>query len=114
MQIIAYHPPVEARAWLRANQVPSALATNRFPTTESALAFVEMLYAAGATEVLVDSPGVDADGDAYAHTLLVRLPASTLTRAAVRRLCEQEGPGDVPSGDFTLDEGPDEIRLWWG
>lgn len=111
MQIISQ--PVEARVWLRGNRNPSALATNRFCTTEQALAFVEMLYAAGATEVLVDHPGVDADREPYADTLLVRFPPQGNVRWALERLCEEEGPGDVPPGDFTMDVGQHELRLWW-
>ena len=60
-------PSVEARSWLRINPNPSALATNRFGTTERALAFVDGLYARGATEVLVDDPGVDSTGEPYAR-----------------------------------------------
>jgi hypothetical protein len=40
---ITTHPPVEAREWLSNNPNESALATNRFYTTERALAFVEAL-----------------------------------------------------------------------
>ena len=113
MQIITHHPPVEARSWLRDNPSSSAFATNRFHTTQRALAFVEMLYAAGATEVLVDNTGVDADGEPYADTLLVRFPARGGTRAVLERLCAREGPRDVPPGDFTMDVDSDDIRLWW-
>ena len=113
MQIITFHPAVEARGWLRGNLNPHAFATNRFQETENALAFVEMLYAAGATEVLVDDPHVDADGQPYADTLLVRFAPDGDTRWKLERLCERAGPGDLPPGDFTMRCGEHEIRLWW-
>lgn len=51
---------LEARAWLRANQNLSALATNRFYPTERAMAYVNALYDAGAVEVHVDNICLDA------------------------------------------------------
>jgi hypothetical protein len=103
---------VEARTWLADNPNPSALAANRFWNTARARAFVESLYAAGATEVLIDNPGVDADGDPYADTLLVRCPAMSAARCKLERLCEHEGPSEVP-GDFRMDVFENELRLWW-
>jgi hypothetical protein len=105
--------PVEAREWLTGNPNDSAFATNRFQTTERALAFVEALYAKGATEVLVDDPGVDASGEPYADTLLVRFPLTGIARWRVQEFCEEEGPGDVPPGDFVMHVGQYEIMLWW-
>jgi hypothetical protein len=111
MQIIS-RPAVEARAWLRGNPNPNAFAGNRFDSTECALAFVDALYAEGATLVLVDEPEVNSDGTPYADTLLVRFGApSSCWR--LQRFCEQEGPGDVPEGDFTIHVFESEIRLWW-
>ena len=110
---ITTHPPVEAREWLTGNPNDSAFATNRFQTTERALAFVETLYAKGATEVLVDHPGVDASGEPYADTLLVRFPLTDVTRWRVQEFCEEEGPGHVPPGDFVMHVGQYEIMLWW-
>jgi hypothetical protein len=105
-----HHRSVEARAWLRDNPGVSVFATNRFGETERARAFVDALYAAGATEVLVDNPGVDSDGDPYADTLLVRFDGNC---RAVLRFCEERGPGSVPEGDFTMHVKGSEIRLWW-
>jgi hypothetical protein len=104
------HPPIEARAWLRDNPGVSVFATNRFGRTERARAFVDALYAAGAIEVLVDTPGVDSDGDPYADTLLVRFDGN---RREIERFCEERGPGSVPEGDFTMHVRDNEIRLWW-
>jgi hypothetical protein len=111
--LITTHPPVEAREWLTGNPNESALATNRFHTTERALAFVEALYAEGATEVLVDDPGVDGSGEPYADTLLVRFRLTGETRWRLEVFCAREGPGDVPPGDFVMDVGQEEIMLWW-
>lgn len=106
-------PALEARAWLRGNPNPSALATNRFQTTENALAFVEKLYATGATRVLIEEPKDDAAGDPYADTLIVCLPCESAARWALEQLCEEQGPADVPPGDFTMHVAGDQIRLWW-
>jgi hypothetical protein len=106
-------PAVDARGWLRGNPNSSAFATNRFQTTENALAFVEKLYEAGAAAVLIDDSCVDADGNRYADTLLVCLPLQGDTRWELERLCEEQGPGDVAPGDFTMHVAGDQIRLWW-
>ena len=106
-------PPVEARSWLRTNRNPSALATNRFGNTERALAFVDALYARGATEVLVDDPGVDSSGEPYADTLVVKCEEWSSAHHRIEQFCEEEGPGDLPAGDFTMDRTSDGLRLWW-
>jgi hypothetical protein len=111
MQILS-HSSVEARTWLRGNPNPYGFAGNRFESTEVALAFVEALYAAGAILVLVDHPDVTAEGLPYADTLLVRF-ADWSAGCDLVEFCEQEGPGDVPEGDFTIHAYEHEIRLWW-
>jgi hypothetical protein len=106
-------PSVEARHWLRSNPSTSAFAANRFGDTDTALAFVLALYARGATYVLVDEPGVDADGLPYADTLLVGFTPDSEARSRIVEFCEEVGPGDVPPGDFTMHERDGEVRLWW-
>ena len=106
-------PPVEARSWLRNNPNSSALATNRFHNTESALAFVDALYACGATEVLVDDPGVDSTGEPYADTLIVKCEEWSSAEHRIEQFCEEQGLGDLPPGDFTIDRTSDSLRLWW-
>jgi hypothetical protein len=113
MQAITENPALEARLWLRSNPNPSALATNRFGATQNALAFVDRLYAAGAAEVLVDDPFVDGDGFPYADTLVVRVSRTADAWWLVEKLCTEEGPGDVPPGDFTMNTPDVDIRLWW-
>jgi hypothetical protein len=46
-------PKYEAQAWLRANQNPSPLASNRFGPKPSAVAFIDSLYRLGAETVYV-------------------------------------------------------------
>jgi hypothetical protein len=106
-------PPVEARSWLRNNPNTSALAANRFGTTERALAFVDALYARGATEVLVDDPGVDSTGQPYADTLIVKCDEFSRARHRIEQFCEEQALGDLPPGDFTVDRTSDALRLWW-
>ena len=77
------------------------------------MAFVDALYAAGATEVLVDNIRPDSEGSPYADTLLVRFSEESDERWRLERLCEDEGPGDVPPGDFTMHVRRNEIELWW-
>lgn len=111
MHTIASHSAVEARSWLRHNPNPRALAANRFGNTTRALAFVVSLYELGAVEVLVDDPGVDSRGAPYADTLIVR--CDDHTRFDLERFCEEEGPRDVPEGDFTIRRRDDDLVLWW-
>ena len=72
-------PQYEALAWLESNPNPYALAGNRFHSTEDAIAFVEMLYEAGAVEVLVtniydEDWRIEAEGGPYADSLIIHLP----------------------------------------
>lgn len=110
---IFLHPAVEARSWLRDHPGESVFAANRFGATKNAAAFVEALYARGAIEVLVEEPDVDAAGEPYADTLLVRFAPDGDARWVLERFCEEEGPGDVPPGDFVMRVGAGEIHLWW-
>ena len=105
-------PAVEARSWLRTNPNRSAFATNRFGETRNAITFVDALYACGYTEVLVDNSGVDSDGDPYAETLVV-VSDDPRRRHHIQQFCEEEGPGQVPPGDFTIDAPNGGFRLWW-
>jgi hypothetical protein len=111
MHTIASHPAVEARSWLRHNPNPSAFAANRFGNTRTALEFVVSLYELGAMEILVDDPGVDSVGAPYADTLIVRCDEES--RFEVERFCEEQGPRDVPPGDFTIRWRDNDLILWW-
>jgi hypothetical protein len=45
--------------------------------------------------------------------LLVLVPATDEARWTLERFCEEEGPGKVPPGEFTMHTLGDHIRLWW-
>jgi hypothetical protein len=101
----------EARRWLRRNRNPTPLAANHFATGELAQRFVDELYAAGATKVLVPGSSIqDEDDDGpYADSLVVCLPAASELRAAVCRRCEREldEPGRIDASDANP------VFLWW-
>lgn len=105
-----------ALAWLRSNGNPSALATNRFGTTSEAVAFVERLHAAGATEVHVadalnEPERLREEGGPYSDTLVVVLPADPGQRAQLFRIFAEE----AVSGGFDppADTGQTVELLWW-
>ena len=104
----------DARNWLRANPSPNAFATNRFSTTQDALAFVERLHAAGATAVTIDNirflPG--NNWLPYADTLIVLAPEGD-ARRALFELIAQAGAPDEDGGEVFTDRGQTSIRLWW-
>ena len=106
----------EAAAWLRANWGESAFAANRFGTTENALAFVNQLYEAGATQVCVDNEMLlpNHEWTPYADTLLVRMPEDHHQRRALFELMEYTGRPDEDGGSEPLiDCGQQQVRLWW-
>jgi len=59
----------------------------RFRSERSAVAFIESLYAAGTSEVIV--PGIyrDKRGNEFADWLVVRLPRSKAVRDRIRKVC---------------------------
>lgn len=108
-------PFAEAREWLQATRNPSALATNRFGVTAAALRFVERLYAAGASCVMVDHivARPHDDGELYADELIVILPDDA-RRRSIFELIEHEGrPDTVDDQGDVMDQGCGSVRLWW-
>jgi hypothetical protein len=108
----------EASTWLGANWSPSAFASNRFGTTQAAIAFVEQLYAAGAEAVAIDNVMMlpDHDWTPYADTLIVKLPEEASRRRDLFDLMEHVGKPDEDGPDFAdllIDSGQDRVRLWW-
>jgi hypothetical protein len=109
----------EAEHWLRANWSRSALATNRFGTTEAASRFVEQLYAAGATEIGVDNIMMlpNDDWTPYADTLIVRLPDDGAQRRELFQFMKEVGRPDEDGPDsieeLLTDHGQSSVRLWW-
>jgi hypothetical protein len=106
----------EAASWLRANWSDSAFATNRFHTTAKAIEFIDVLYAAGATEVCVDNVMMlpNHGWAPYADTLLVRMPEDPAKRSALFDLMEHVGkPDEDGDEEKCIDSGQKEVRLWW-
>lgn len=106
----------EAREWLKHNPNSSALAGNRFGTTEDALAFVETLYAAGAVEVYVtaildEEWRIQQEGGPYADVLIVTLPDDAQKREHLFRIEAEEAADE--GFDPTTDAGQDELLFWW-
>lgn len=106
-----------ALAWLRSNRNESALATNRFGGTSTAIAFVNRLHSAGAIEVYVADPlaepeRIREEGGPYADTLVVALPTDPEQRAELFAIfaAEAASEGFDPSRDI----GQSMELLWWG
>jgi hypothetical protein len=102
----------EALKWLRKNDSDSALASNRFGETRNAIQFVQQLYSAGATRVIIPLPAIQKDDvETYADSLVVTLPSDPTKRDRVWKLCVEElkregvKPGDTSSQD--------QVLLWW-
>ncbi|REK12937.1 MAG: hypothetical protein DWQ37_09935 [Planctomycetota bacterium] len=99
----------EARRWLKGNESESALASNRFGPTDEALRFVNELYRAGATRVVVPSDAISDDGvERYADALVVELPSNPDKRSRVLAICERE----LRRQGLDPDDG-DQVYLWW-
>jgi hypothetical protein len=109
------NPCAEAMSWLRSRSSDSAFATNRFGATAPALKFVERLYAAGASCVMVDNIVLleHDNGEPYSDELVVVFPCDE-RRRAVFDLIEHEGRPDTADGEeCVIDQGRGSIRLWW-
>jgi hypothetical protein len=79
---------VEARDWLHKNGgVSTVRSLGRFKRERDAAKFVQKLYQAGATEVIVPDTYSTKNGDQFADDLLVRLPKDARRRKAVRVVC---------------------------
>jgi hypothetical protein len=107
-----YSQGPEALHWLRENESESALASNRFGETQNAVEFVQQLYKAGATRIIIPLASIQSDEvEAYADAVVVSLPSDSAKRDRVWRLCAEElrrigeHPGDIPDEDLVL--------LWW-
>ena len=67
----------------------AARSLGRFKRVSDALKFVESLYNAGATEVIVPDIYTSKTGDQFADCLLVKLPGIAAKRKAIRKVCAQ-------------------------
>ena len=80
----------EARKWLERDLADKTRRSlGRFKVEADAAKFVEAIYHAGATEVIVPDIYMDRRGNQFADGLLVKLPKSPERRRAVRRACGQ-------------------------
>ena len=81
---------------------------------EDALAFVNLLYEAGAVKVVVDAIMDDKleldQGDPYADALIVRLPADPGKRL---RLVSIAGSESLRRGEPVADVGLETRYFWW-
>jgi len=109
-------PKYEAQAWLRANQNPSPLASNRFGPKQRAVAFIDSLYQLGAETVYVvnveeDSSWILQEGGPYADALWIRLPSDPALRAGLFAVDEREARGE--GFDPDRDHGQQYLYFWW-
>jgi hypothetical protein len=111
-----FGPQYEALAWLASNPNPYALAGNRFYSTEDAITFVEMLYEAGAVEVLVtniydEDWRIKAEGGPYADSLIIHLPQDIEKRKRLFEISNDEAVREGFSPE--RDVGQETLILWW-
>jgi hypothetical protein len=108
----------EAADWLRTNDHPAALASNRFMETAEALVFVEALYTAGAHRVFVPSDTIrderDDSGGDYSDTLIIEIAAAGVSAelAALYR-AEAEAEGFPVDGEALPLINDRFLLLWW-
>ena len=108
----------EALEWLKNNNNPSALATDRFGETIHAIKFVEKLYELGAIKVsvigILDEPErVEEEGGAYASSLIVELPKDAENHNKIMEFYKkemeeqgiEEGEGILEWNESKLNEG---------
>jgi hypothetical protein len=100
----------EAREWLMKNSHHNPIALNYFPSRTASEQFIEGLYAAGATKVLVDNISYDDAEGPHSDTMVVELPADSEGRARVLALCRANCSAE--GSEFT-DTGQARVSLWW-
>lgn len=109
-------PRYEAGSWLAVNENPSALASNRFGSTDSASAYVRRLYDAGAevvyvSNVMADAQTISDEGGPYADVLVVVLPEDPAQRAGLFGIINAELLRE--GFDTVRDRRQSEVLLWW-
>ncbi|MFT3867101.1 MAG: hypothetical protein QM715_01260 [Nibricoccus sp.] len=118
---IQFEDGPEALEWLRLNGHEAALASNRFPSTSEAAAFVEHLYAIGAKRVFVPQDAIIADeeevvelGGPYSDSLVIELSDAGVSEelaAIYREEATLEGY-DLSKEPLPIIEGRF-LYLWW-
>ena len=103
----------EAAGWLRQAGIETGLAGNRFDSAEEGAAFVDALYAAGASRVVIASESIQAEGPKWQHADAIRvvLPDDPAKREALFRMLNHE----VEKEGFDLedDRGQPVFYMWW-
>ena len=107
--LLARKDRVEAGEWLE-NGGNAARSLGRFKRVSDALKFVESLYNAGATEVIVPDIYTSKTGDQFADCLLVKLPGIAAKRKAIRKVCAQLSKRKL--GAFQPDKDIGESHLY--
>ena len=77
----------EARQWLKAAKKPNLRSLAKFRTAGTALRFVETLYAAGASAVIVAPIYAGKRDKLFADWLVIKLPGTPAKRKTLRKLC---------------------------
>ena len=109
----------EALNWLKNNNNPSALASNRFGETINAIKFVEKLYELGAVKVSVtgiwDEPErIEEEGGPYGSTLIVELPQDKNKREKILEVYNEEiEENDLNDGEESEGLSKDILAFWW-
>ena len=80
---------VEAREWFGADGATAGLkhSLGRFSSRRAALEFVDAVYTAGASQVLIPGTQRDRQGNKLAEVILVELPKQPAARRQVRNAC---------------------------
>jgi MORN repeat protein len=107
----------EARRWLQTqNGDQTGRSLGRFkPARDAARSetgrFVNELYSAGATAVIVPDIYRDKAGKQYADSLVVRLPRNAAKRKAIRKVCAQLGKRNLGAVEPGKDIGENHLYL---
>jgi hypothetical protein len=99
----------ETRTWLQGNG-KATRSLGRFKRESDALKFIEVLYKAGATEVIAPDIHSGKSGSQFADCLLVKLPKIAPKRKAVRKVCSQLSKRKL--GVFQPDKDIGETHLY--
>ncbi len=86
--LLAQKNLAETRDWLQGG-CKAARSLGRFKRESDALKFIEVLYKAGATEVIAPEIYTSKTGGQFADCLLVKLSGIAAKRKAIRKVCSQ-------------------------
>lgn len=110
--LLAKHHHCEASAWLTTSSDEHAPSLGCFESGRRAERFVQRLYHAGATKVIVPDIYSSKEGAQFADCLLVRLPKNPAERKNVRRVCAQLRKRNLGSVQPERDLGESYLYLY--